>query len=93
MVNQPPLTDLVDEAYEDVALILGGFLTTTRVLDEAAWKLAGEVSGSWFRTASRARSLASNRHRAPRQSLHPSVKAMLAAIRSGSKSGSSTGDC
>jgi hypothetical protein len=76
--------DLVNRSYEEVGLILGGFLARTPVLDEMAWRLVGEMSGSWFRSASRAHSLRPVASASPSadERLHPSVRAMLAAIRS-----------
>ena len=82
MSSHLPLEGLVNDAYEDVALIFGGFLAQTSVLDEAAWKLAGEVSDSWFRTAGRARALSPvGGSEGPDTGLHPSVRALLAAVR------------
>ena len=77
---------LVNRSYEEVGLILGGFLSRTPVLDEMAWRLVGEMSGSWFRSASLAHSLTFVPQAPPsEEQLHPSVRAMLAAIRSTSE--------
>ena len=74
-------TDLINHSYEDVALILGGFFAATPISDEAAWKLVGEVSHSWFRATARTRSHPTTS--ASSHELHPSVRAVLAAIRLG----------
>jgi hypothetical protein len=81
-MEDQPVQKLVDEAYQDVALILGGFLARTPVTDHAAWKLAGEVTGSWFRATSKLHCIPTISHADPsRHRLHPSVRSVLAAIR------------
>lgn len=76
--------EIVNRSYEEVGLILGGFLARTPVLDETAWRLVGELSGSWFRAASMAQTIDEPPDSDARgaECLHPSVRAMLAAIRS-----------
>jgi hypothetical protein len=78
-------TDVVNDAFEEVALILGGFLAQVTVRDQAAWTLAGEVSGSWFRAIGRSQGLGGRPVDGAPSPLHPSVRAMLAAIRCGAE--------
>jgi hypothetical protein len=80
--------DILSRSFEDVGLILGGFLARTSVPESAAWILAGEILGSWFRGLSAAHSEETPEGipgRSDRYRLHPSVRAVLAAIRSSSQ--------
>ena len=79
MPRRPPATDPVSDAYEDVALILGGYLACNPPPEPQAWKLAGEITHSWFRAVS---ALSATDEPARHAQLHPSLRASLAAIRS-----------
>ena len=71
---------LLDRSYEDVLLILGGFVTAEGIASDAAWRLMGEVANSWFLSQAKASRL-EGRCQGSVHTMHPAIRASLAAVR------------
>lgn len=79
-----PMRDLLDGAFEELALVLGGAFAVHQVGDEAVWQIMKGVESVHGKAVSMLDGMAPKASRTPDRSPyepHPAVEAMLRKLR------------